>query len=1523
MTARNNLHQAVAIIGMAGRFPGANSVDALWQNVVSGTDALHVATDEELKESGYAEWQVRHKDFVRAGGILAGAEDFDAAFFGFSAHDASIIDPQHRVFLECAWEAFEDAGYDPTTSGNGVGLFAGSGVNSYRKQDIGLEVDTITTLQLMVGSERDFLATRVAYKLNLTGPAITVQTACSTSLVAVHMACESIRNGSCAMALAGGVSIMFPQKCGYIYQPGMILSPDGYCRAFDAKAAGTTMGRGAGVVLLKPLEAAVRDRDQIYAVIRGSAANNDGSAKGGYTAPAKKGQADVVRSAMEQAQFAPSTVRYVEAHGTGTEVGDSIEIAALAEAFAHEPSPLGSCTVSSLKAQIGHLDAAAGIANLIKATMAVRNRVLPGTMHFERPNPELNLGKTPFRVHHECEPYLEDAPFRAGVSAFGIGGTNAHVCLEEWEEGSTEKHSSNRHHTDARARIFPLSAHTHTALAAQMARLALHLEAHPEQSLEDVAFTLQKGRKPFAHRAFTVAADRASLIDQLRASAERKTEHQKAPAKQPEVYFLFPGQGTQYVNMGRGLYESDTVFRDVIDQCSAILEPLLHLDLRQVLFPEAGHEEEATAMLKQTRVTQPALFTLEYALAMRLMANGIVPAALIGHSLGEYVAATVAGVFRIEHILNIIANRGLHIQKIPPGSMLATSLSEEELRARLPPELSIAVVNGPRQTIVSGPTPAIEAFAAVLKDQRVPSQQLMTSHAFHSSMLDPIVGMTAATVRLFPRAVPKIPFISNYTGTWITDEQATSPEYYDAHLRQTVRFGDGLKLLTSKGRGVFIEVGPGENLLSLVRSSTKGNKEIRTISTTRRANSKSTDVEHYLQALGQLWLSGVEVDWESLHGERRPHRISLPTYPFERQRYWIDAAFGASKTASPLARGPLVKQENSADWLYTRSWRSEPPAGPSESTRQDDHWVILAESQDRMLAAVHGRLQAHGRVITVSSGAAFSQSGEHAFTLNFNEAADYASLLEELRRSDAWPGHIVFALPSASTEAKPQAAFLQLFHLAQALQRSGPIEGLSLHVLTDCAYDVLGQGRCNAADTAVASLAAMLGVELRGLHCHVIDYDRADLNAGLPGYLVHELTAQTTQPFVAYRGRTRWLPDWTRLKLGSAELGRTSLRQGGTYILTGGGGGIGLVMAEHLAKVASAHVVLVGRSSFPRQSEWARLAGDADIPRAQREKAIGWMRILAAGGSVELRQADVRDEAAMQRIVHEAQERRGGLSGIIHAAGISDFTMIGVTETAMVDAIFAGKAEGTRWIEGAIRDAKPDFVLLCSSMSAIVPSVGVSAYGAANAYLDGFAAQHDDPRGTRVFAVNWDRWSETGMAYEAAALTRTSGDSQEPGIEFGLSNAEAMHIFDQVLTSPVNQVAVSTRDVSRWIEIVRAPAKPDARTSQSPGVEFDAQQHGRPALSTAYVAPETDMERAMVAIWQELLGIDQIGVEDDFFELGGHSLLGAQFIARVRERFLVDIPLRTIFETPTPAACARLVDLQSPKVEPEREEIEI
>ncbi len=875
---------AVAIIGMSGRFPKAQNIDKFWQNLRNGVESISFFSDEELKNSGIDSAVMSDPNYVKSGGgILEDIELFDAAFFGYPPRQAEIMDPQHRVFLECASEALENAGYNSQTYEGRISVYGGVSISNYFLSNLFSNPELLKSVgadQIRHSNRPDNLATRVAYKLNLKGSAITVQTGCSTSLVAVHLACQSLLEHECHMAIAGGVTISSLQKTGYFYQEGGIASPDGHCRAFDAKAQGTVGGDGVGIVVLKRLEDALADGDCIHAVIKSSAINNDGSLKVGYTAPSVDGQAKVIAEAIAMAQISSETVSYVEAHGTGTVLGDPIEIAALTEAFHASTDKKGFCAIGSIKTNIGHLDTAAGIAGLIKTVLALKHKQIPPSLHFENPNPKIDFANSPFYVNATLTEWKSNGiPRRAGVSSFGIGGTNAHVILEEAPVVEASGSSRSR-------QLLVFSAKTESALSAITNNLVKHFKQHPDLNLADIAYTLGVGRQAFDHRRIVVCQNLDDVITVIETKDPQQLfTHFTQPCKR-QIVFMFPGQGTQYVDMGRELYETEPIFRQQVDQCSYLLKSHLGLDLRQILYPNKEHKEAATQKLKQTYITQSALFVIEYALAQLWMTWGISPTAMIGHSIGEYVAACLAGVFSLEDALMLVATRGRLIQKLPSGTMLAIPLSEQEIQPLLSEKLSLAAINGPNMCVVSGVEEAVDDLQNRLSEQGVECRRLHTSHAFHSQMMDSIIEPFQEQVSKISLNSPKIPFVSNVTGTWITAAQATDPKYWARHLRQTVRFSEGIAELLQQSERIFLEVGPGKTLSTLANKQVCAQQVV--LSSLRHPQNQQSDVAFLLNALGRLWLEGRNVDWSQFYAHEQRHRIPLPTYPFERKRYWIE-----------------------------------------------------------------------------------------------------------------------------------------------------------------------------------------------------------------------------------------------------------------------------------------------------------------------------------------------------------------------------------------------------------------------------------------------------------------------------------------------------------------------------------------------------------------------------------------------------------------------------------------------------------
>jgi glutamate-1-semialdehyde-2,1-aminomutase len=890
---------SIAIVGMAGRFPGARNVREFWENIRTGVESITRFKAEEM-EVPDARALMADPGYVAARPILEDVDLFDAGFFGIYPKEAELLDPQHRVFLECCWEALEDAGYDPQTYPGAIGVFAGCSASTYFLRRLRHDPDFIErytcdyqigNYPTMMGANADFLSTRVSYKLNLRGPSFTMQAGCSTSLLTVCQACESLLHYQSDMALAGGVSITFPQKRGYAYQEGSMGSPDGHCRTFDAKAQGTVFGSGAGVVLLKRLEDAVATNDHIYAVIRGCAVNNDGSAKVGYTAPSIEGQAQVIAAALAAAGVGPESIGYIEAHGTATPLGDPIEVAALTRAFRARTQARNFCTLGTAKMNVGHLDIAAGVTGLINAVNVLRHRSLPPSIHFERPNPNLDLENSPFFVNTQFTEWKNGAgPRQAGVSAFGVGGTNAHVILEEAPATPRVANSRPGH-------LLLLSARSETALDTATNNLTERLK-EGGLDLSDVAYTLQTGRRSFDHRRMLVCRDATDAMAALESGNRNRLVTRTVAGEEPQVAFLFPGQGAQYPGMGLELYRTESKFRAAVDTCAEILVPLAGFDLRSLLYPGDAQTDQARQQLNNTVVTQPAIFVIEYALAQLWMEWGIQPRAMIGHSIGEFVAATLAGVFSLEDALALIAARARLMQDLPGGSMLAVRLAEEDLRPLLG-DLDVAAINSPTLTVAAGPDHAVGKLEETLQQKGVMSRRLSTSHAFHSRMMEPIVQPFLERVKQVTLNAPRIPYLSGVTGKWVTAADVTDPVYWVRHFRDAVRFSEGIQELRMSER-ILLEVGPGNTLNTLARQHATSSAGQIIVSSLADASSGLPDYLSVLTALGWLWLGGAQPDWNAVHGEARPQRCSLPTYPFERQRYWIDAGKTAT-TASTTA----------------------------------------------------------------------------------------------------------------------------------------------------------------------------------------------------------------------------------------------------------------------------------------------------------------------------------------------------------------------------------------------------------------------------------------------------------------------------------------------------------------------------------------------------------------------------------------------------------------------------------------------
>ncbi|MBV9789244.1 MAG: SDR family NAD(P)-dependent oxidoreductase, partial [Chloroflexi bacterium] len=1474
----------IAVIGMAGRWPGAATVDQLWQNFRDGVEAVTSWSDDELLAAGVDPALLRDPNFVKAGSHLEDADLFDADFFGLTPKEAQILDPQQRLFIESAWNAIEGAGYDPSSYKGAIGVFAGVGLSTYLLNNLYPNtelIETLGTLPLVLGNDKDSLTTRTAYLLDLQGPCFTVQTYCSTSLVSVSIACNSLLNRESDMTLAGGVLVQVPQKSGYMYQEGGVASPDGRCRAFDAKANGSPLGNGVAVVLLKRMEDALRDGDTIHAVIRGSAVNNDGSLKVGYTAPGVRGQSNVILEALANADVDPEEISYIEAHGTGTPLGDAIEFAALVKAFRKTTDKNGFCAIGSAKTNLGHLDRAAGATGLIKTVLALKHKQIPPSLNYEQSSTQIDFANSPFFVNTTLRPWETGGkPRRAGVSAFGMGGTNAHVVLEEAPE-------LPRTEPIKPWQLLILSAKSEAALDRATANLADQLEQQPDLALDDVAYTLQVGRRRFDHRRVVVARDSADAITKLRAPNGSQAQTSNHDGVERAVAYVLPGVGDHYVGMGQGLYATEPVFRQAVDRCCAVLRPLLGVDLRDHLFlSEPPSDDPATttdlrAMLNrapaapttldQTQFAQPAVFVIGYALAQLWQHTGVAPASLLGYSLGEYLAATLAGVFSLEDGLTLVAERARLIAALPHGAMLAVALPVDEVRALLPQDLDIASINGPRATVVAGPLDAVAALERLLAQREVSCRRLPTTHAFHSRMMEPIADQIATLVSRFRRAAPQIPYVSNVTGTWITAEQAQDPAYWAQHLVAPVQFDAGVQTLLAT-EPVVLEVGAGQGLSAFIKQhpACSTDQLRRVLPSLRASYERVADRAQWLGTLGKLWLNGVTPTWTRLHTENR-RRVPLPTYPFERQRFWIDAP----KRHQPqlTARASSGKKPDIADWFYTPIWKQiDLPA--SSSTTEAQNWLILADSQG-VSAALSQQLVAAGQhVVSVTPGDAFGRD-KIGYTVRPDALADYTALLKDLRAADQLPQRIVHAWSLTSGEdpqRQQELGFYSLIALAQALGEAHNDEAITLLVLINETQPVQPGDALSPHKATILGPARVIPQEYPHIRCRAIDID------AYSEALFDEIRSSAADPMIAYRQGRRWSETFQPTRLENAGTPHR-LRQQGVYLITGGLGEVGLIMAEYLARTAQARLVLVGRSALPAPERWDAWTHDHPDDRASR--VIARLRELEAHGAQVLTvSADVTDEQAMRGVVETALRHFGRLDGVIHAAGEtseSSFGAIQELERATAERHFGAKLNGTLVLERVLADQPLDFVLLLSSLSAVLGGLGFAAYTAANIAMDRVAER----QAGRWTSINWDTW----LGERTSTFGATVAD-------FAMSPAEGMEAFARVLGSDLPRIVHSTGDldarIKQWVLLESLVDRADSRTGSLRSIT--------PAVNI------NDYEQRVIAIWRQVLGVDQIGLHDNFFDLGGNSLIGLQLIAQLKKEFQIQIPAVALFEAPTVSA---------------------
>ncbi|HLF29283.1 MAG TPA: beta-ketoacyl synthase N-terminal-like domain-containing protein [Anaerolineae bacterium] len=1429
----------IAIVGMVGRFPGAQNLEAFWRNLRDGVESIKFFTAAELAGSNLDPALRNNPKYVGADGVIEDMDLFDAEFFGISPREAELMDPQHRLFLECAWELMEQAGYDSESYAGRVAVYGSANLSTYLIRNIMSNPDLrerATSFQTLITNDKDYVATRVSYKLNLRGPSLSVATLCSSSFVAIHLAGQALLNLQCDLALAGAAALQVSRNESFFYQEGGIGDPDGHCRAFDAKASGTVSGSGIGIVALKRLDEALKDGDTIHAVIRATALNNDGAIKYSYTAPSLEGQAEVIAEALSLAEVDPETIAYVETHGTGTRLGDPIEVTALTQAFRSGGAQKKQyCAIGSVKTNIGHLVNAGGVASLIKTVLALQHHQIPPSLNFDEPNPEIDFADSPFYVATRLADWpANGSPRRAGVSSFGIGGTNVHLIVEEAPE--VEPSGAARPW-----QLLVLSAKTDTALETQTFNLVEYLKAHPEVKLADVAFTLQVGRRGLEQRRAVLCRDAPDAIEALTAQSSARVLTQFQGTRNRPVAFLFPGVSETPVNVGRELYRSEPAFRDAIDACCTLFQPQLGLDLHAVLYPDLSdggrtHSPQGQVMgdersssfvpglssasgdlLHPTRYTQPALFAVEYALAQLWLEWGIEPQAMLGIGVGEVVAACLAGVFSLEVAVGLAAGKG---------------------------------------------------------------------------------QVTSADL-----SAPRIPGVSGTSGNWISESEATRPDYWLKRLEQARPFADCVEPLLSEPEQVLLEVGPGQFCRAQIMSHPDKVERQVVLSSLDQARDAS-DIESMLATLGQLWLAGARVDWYGLHAHARRQRLPLPTYPFERKRYWIEPYQPGAQPATQGAQaGTLDRKPEIADWFYAPGWKSAPLPQPRSFGESEGSWLLFADACGVGAALAEQLRQAGQPVISVEAGTEFSRRAADVYTLDMRRRADYTALFKELAASDRLPRRIVYLWSIAADERdradgfKPALdnGFNSLLCVAQALAEQPSADAVQLWVVSNHTQKVESADVVSPERATILGLCKAIPQENAQASCHHVDValpGRGTLAArDLSRQLLNEIRADAPEPIVAYRGRQRWLQVFEPVRLAGVGEPIRSLREQGVYLIASGLSDISLALAQHLARTVRARLVVIENEAFPKREQWSHSNGHAEGVHLKIES----LRALeAAGADVLVVNADLTNVAQMRSAIEQATARFGAVNGVLHAVGdfgVATFTPI--QDMSETDGIrrFESRMRGLCVLQEVLAGQDLDFCLLVSSLSSILGGVGQAAYTAANIFMDAFAVSHGAP----WLSINWDAWQFEAEQQRIAALTPRLA-------QFAISPPEGGQAFERILSSYTgDQLVVSTGDLAarmrHWLGGEPWQAEFEGRR----------ERHARPQLSTPYAAPTTDLEKTLAEVWQATLGIDQIGIDDNFFDLGGDSLIAVKTITRLEKALQRKVPAANLYQTPSIRALAALL----------------
>ncbi len=1355
---------SVAIIGLACRFPGSPDVNSFWTNLCDGVECIKHYSEQELRQAGVSQSLLDNPNYVRANPEIDDYDQFDASFFGMTSTIAQITDPQQRVFLECAWQALESSGYCADSYQGDIGVYAGLSINTYLLQNYSVNrevIDSIGEFQAAVANRGDHLATLTCYKLNLTGPGVTVQSTCSTSLTSVHMGAQCLLDYQSDMIIAGGVSIRVPHRSGYMYQQGGVASPDGHCRPFDSQANGTVFGSGVGAVVLKRMSDAIADNDNILAVIKGSAINNDGSQKIGYTAPSIEGQQRVITTALANADVHPETISYVETHGTGTTLGDPVEIEALTKAFRSATDKNKYCAIGSVKSNIGHLDTASGIAGLIKTVLALSHKQIPPSLHFNSPNPKINFDVTPFFVNTQLQQWhCENGPRRAGVSSFGVGGTNVHMVLEEHSQPQPSDDNVPWH-------IFPLSTKTATALEETTGQLKDYFKHTQPHNMGDIAYTLQMGRKAFDYRRVIIGGhsleDISNTLD-IMPQHRVYTSHQQQEKR--SIVFMFPAMGSHEPDFAIDLYKHIPEFSLQLDKCLEQLEPELGFKIKQVFLQRCT--EQSTIDYSDPTIIEPLIFAVEYSLAQTWIKWGVKPQALMGDGIGEYVAAAIAGVLNLSEIGRLLAVRCKCLNLLPPGSMLIVHQSKDKLLQSLAayPGVEYAGINRESRCIVSGPVDLIEAYSKHLDDKNIVCQRLHFDRALNCSGVDKIKTDFTIQTNTINYRRPTIPIVSGLSGDWVTD-QDFGQDYWWRQMREPRRISDAMSELLENRQNILLEVGPGSTLMNIARLHPNQDTEHTVLGSLFRPDSDCSESRAMMTTLGRLWLAGIAINWQSLHQGKIYRRVALPAYPFERKRYWLDPP-----AIDDQAELSLPRQADLKNWFYIPSWKQTMihTAQANENEAKQNHEKILLFSDAGSLSKVLTKklIKLGCEVTQVLCADDIQSMSSSTILMNSKSVEEYDALFNKLTKSKTLPDTIIYAwtLTPRLNEDFDQATdpslflneFWSLVALCKALGKYCHNKAIQLMVVVNELHSVSGEENVDPIKSAILGPCKVISQECTNISCQCVDIvvpqpGGVEENI-LATKLVSEIMSADTASLVAYRAGRRWLRSYEPLQIEAAEPQQGRIRKQGVYLITGGLGGMGLVLAKHLAKTAQARLVLISRSA--PMSESSKYLSETDHQQLTRFPQIAQdIKILAELGSqVMIMRADVADQQDMENVIDTVFERFGELNGVIHAAGVAGKNIMQLMSQESATNVFQSKVKGTMVLDSVLTRMKQvnalDFLLLCGSRTVILGGYGQADYISANAFLDSFAEYKQLRTCNNVFTIDWCGLREVGMLADAA-----------------------------------------------------------------------------------------------------------------------------------------------------------------------------